>query len=92
MVLLTAALSVAGSELSRIVTEAHDGGTLTLVNWQNTYRIRLVDIDALHHGIGAENTKAFISRLRCHSGIRITLILPWRFEYRVAFAMQTGER
>ena len=34
------------AELSGIVTEVHDGDSLTLVNWQYTYKIRLVDIDA----------------------------------------------
>ena len=40
------ALPAAGAELSGIVTEVQDGDTLTLVNWQATYRIRLSDIDA----------------------------------------------
>jgi len=44
--LLFAALPAVSGELSGIVTEAHDGDTLTLVNWQHTYRIRLADIDA----------------------------------------------
>ena len=39
-------LSVKAVELSGIVTEVHDGDTLTLVNWKSTYKIRLVDIDA----------------------------------------------
>jgi len=34
------------TELSGIVTDVHDGDSLTLVNWQYTYKIRLVDIDA----------------------------------------------
>ena len=34
------------AELSGIVTEVQDGDTLTLVNWQATYKIRLADIDA----------------------------------------------
>jgi endonuclease YncB( thermonuclease family) len=38
--------SVSAAELSGIVTEVQDGDSLTLVNWQATYRIRLVDIDA----------------------------------------------
>lgn len=42
----SAALQAAGAELSGVVLEAHDGDTLTLANWQYTYRIRLVDIDA----------------------------------------------
>lgn len=37
---------VVAAEISGIVTEVQDGDTLTLVNWQYTYRIRLVDIDA----------------------------------------------
>lgn len=44
--MLFVALPAAAVELSGIVTEAHDGDTLTLANWQYTYRIRLVDIDA----------------------------------------------
>jgi len=44
--LIAAAHSATAADLSGIVTEAHDGNTLTLVNWQHTYRIRLVDIDA----------------------------------------------
>jgi len=35
-----------GAEISGVVTEVHDGDTLTLANLQFTYRIRLVDIDA----------------------------------------------
>lgn len=34
------------AELSGIVTEVQDGDSLTLVNWDATYKIRLVDIDA----------------------------------------------
>ncbi len=34
------------AELEGIVTDVHDGDTITLVNWQHTYRIRLTDIDA----------------------------------------------
>ena len=48
--LLTTLLLVVGTataaELSGIVTEVQDGDTLTLVNWQATYKIRLADIDA----------------------------------------------
>src|SRR6185503_4449221 len=35
-----------GAEISGVVTEVHDGDTVTLANFQFTYRIRLVDIDA----------------------------------------------
>ncbi len=41
---LSAGISLA-AEISGIVTEIQDGDTLTLVNWQYTYRIRLADID-----------------------------------------------
>ncbi len=41
-----AACVAVAAEISGVVTEVHDGDTLTLVNWQYTYRIRLVDIDA----------------------------------------------
>ncbi len=34
------------AEIEGIVTDVHDGDTITLVNWQHTYRIRLTDIDA----------------------------------------------
>ncbi len=34
------------AEIEGIVTEVQDGDTLTLVNWQHTYRIRLTDTDA----------------------------------------------
>ncbi len=34
------------AEISGILTEVHDGDTITLTNWRHTYRIRLVDIDA----------------------------------------------
>lgn len=34
------------AELTGVVTDVHDGDTVTLVNLQFTYRIRLVDIDA----------------------------------------------
>ncbi|MDA0984018.1 MAG: thermonuclease family protein [Proteobacteria bacterium] len=49
--LLLASLALApaasfAAELSGIVTEVHDGDTITLANWQHTYRIRLLDIDA----------------------------------------------
>jgi micrococcal nuclease len=37
---------LAAAEMSGIVTEVQDGDTLTLVNAQATYRIRLIDIDA----------------------------------------------
>ncbi len=40
------ALPAFAAELSGIVTEVHDGDSLTLVNWQATYKIRLADIDA----------------------------------------------
>jgi endonuclease YncB( thermonuclease family) len=43
---LLAALPAVGAELVGIVTEVHDGDTITLVNWQHTYEIRLIDIDA----------------------------------------------
>lgn len=43
---LLLAQSVAGVEPSGIVTEVHDGDTVTLVNLRHTYRIRLADIDA----------------------------------------------
>ena len=35
-----------GAEISGVVTEVHDGDTITLANFQFTYRVRLVDIDA----------------------------------------------
>jgi len=41
-----AAVPALAAELSGLVTEVHDGDTLTLVNWQATYKIRLADIDA----------------------------------------------
>ena len=41
-----AAVPALAAELSGLVTEVQDGDTLTLVNWQATYKIRLVDIDA----------------------------------------------
>ena len=41
-----AAVPVLAAELSGLVTEVQDGDTLTLVNWQATYKIRLADIDA----------------------------------------------
>lgn len=44
--LLFAVGSTFASEISGIVTDVHDGDTITLANWQHTYRIRLVDIDA----------------------------------------------
>jgi endonuclease YncB( thermonuclease family) len=34
------------AEISGVVTEVQDGDSLTLVNWQHTYKIRLADIDA----------------------------------------------
>jgi endonuclease YncB( thermonuclease family) len=34
------------AEVSGIVTEVQDGDSVTLVNWQATYKIRLADIDA----------------------------------------------
>jgi endonuclease YncB( thermonuclease family) len=44
--LFSIATCASAAELSGIVTEVQDGDSLTLVNWQHTYRIRLVDIDA----------------------------------------------
>ena len=44
MALLTAPSLAA--EISGIVTEVHDGDSLTLVNSQVTYKIRLADVDA----------------------------------------------
>lgn len=44
--LLSVAACASAAELSGIVTEVYDGDTITLVNWQHTYRVRLVDIDA----------------------------------------------
>ena len=41
-----AAVPALAAELSGLVTEVQDGDTLTLVNWQATYKIRLADIDA----------------------------------------------
>lgn len=41
-----AAFPAFAAELSGIVTEVQDGDSLTLVNWQHTYKIRLADIDA----------------------------------------------
>jgi endonuclease YncB( thermonuclease family) len=38
--------TVDAAELTGIVTEVQDGDSLTLVNWQATYKIRLADIDA----------------------------------------------
>ncbi len=46
LLLALLALPALAAELSGIVTEVQDGDTLTLVNWQHTYRIRLADIDA----------------------------------------------
>ena len=43
---LLLALPAVAAELSGIVTEVHDGDSLTLVSGQATYRIRLNDIDA----------------------------------------------
>ncbi len=43
---LLLALPASGTELTGIVTEVHDGDTLTLVNWTATYKIRLTEIDA----------------------------------------------
>ena len=43
--LLCACLAFA-AEIEGIVTDVHDGDTLTLVNWQYTYKIRLANIDA----------------------------------------------
>jgi endonuclease YncB( thermonuclease family) len=37
---------VLAADLSGIVTEVHDGDSITLANSQHTYRIRLLDIDA----------------------------------------------
>ena len=39
-------LPALSAELSGLVTEVQDGDTLTLVNGQSTYKIRLADIDA----------------------------------------------
>ena len=41
-----AAVPALAAELSGLVTEVQDGDTLTLVNWQATYKTRLADIDA----------------------------------------------
>ena len=41
-----AAVPALAAELSGLVSEVLDGDTLTLVNWQATYKIRLADIDA----------------------------------------------
>lgn len=43
---LAAGGAFAGVELEGVVTEVQDGDSLTLANWQHTYRIRLMDIDA----------------------------------------------
>ena len=45
-VLTLLTLPALSAELSGLVTEVQDGDTLTLVNWQATYKIRLADIDA----------------------------------------------
>ena len=37
---------VHGAEISGIVLTVHDGDTLTIANWNATYKIRLTDIDA----------------------------------------------
>lgn len=46
MAFCSASFSASAAELSGIVTEVRDGDSLTLVNWQATYKIRLADIDA----------------------------------------------
>jgi endonuclease YncB( thermonuclease family) len=51
IITMLAALTIApfpagAAEISGIVTEVQDGDSLTLVNWQATYKIRLADIDA----------------------------------------------
>lgn len=38
--------SAAAAEIEGVVTDVHDGDSLTLTNWQRTYKIRLTDIDA----------------------------------------------
>jgi endonuclease YncB( thermonuclease family) len=43
---LAVALPTWAAEVTGIVTEVQDGDSLTLVNWQATYKIRLADIDA----------------------------------------------
>ena len=45
-VLTLLTLPALSAELSGLVTEVQDGDTLTLVNGQSTYKIRLADIDA----------------------------------------------
>lgn len=45
-VIACAAFPAIAAEISGIVTEVQDGDSLTLVNWQYTYKIRLADIDA----------------------------------------------
>ncbi|MGQ0526032.1 MAG: thermonuclease family protein, partial [Betaproteobacteria bacterium] len=44
--LLLAVGTAVAAEISGIVTDVQDGDTLTLANWQYTYKIRLADIDA----------------------------------------------
>src|SRR5687767_13378072 len=47
--LILAALTsapIGAEEISGIVTEVRDGDSVTLVNWQHTYKLRLADIDA----------------------------------------------
>jgi len=44
--LFLAAGTTLAAEISGLVTDVHDGDSLTLVNWQYTYKIRLGSIDA----------------------------------------------
>lgn len=43
---LIASDALAGVELEGLITEVHDGDSITLVTLQRTYKIRLIDIDA----------------------------------------------
>jgi endonuclease YncB( thermonuclease family) len=44
--ILIASEALAGIELEGVITEVHDGDSITLVTVQHTYKIRLIDIDA----------------------------------------------
>jgi micrococcal nuclease len=66
--LLLISCAAVGAEISGIVTEVHDGDTLTLVNASRTYRIRLADIDApelaQHSGQDARTSLSHLCALR----------------------------
>lgn len=52
--------ALAGAELEGRITEVHDGDSLTLVTLQQTYKIRLIEIDApeLGQAFGKESRTA----------------------------------